>query len=485
MENTLTDKTIKSSVWSIADVLLRQGIGFLISIVLARLLSPSDYGTIGILMIFIAISNVFVDSGFSVGLIRKIDRTEDDLNTAFLFNIGVGLLVYLFIFIASPYIAYFFDNHDLCILLRILGLTLIISSFNLVQNSILIFTMRIKQLTMVSALAQISTGIVAIYFGYNGWGVWALVFQQIASAAFTALLLVFTTGWHPKIKWSGTSFSYLWSFGSKLLLTNFISTICGQMYSFFVGKYIGKNWLGLYTRSDSFARQPLGVFNNIINKALVPFMAACQGNEERLRTNYRCCVEIISFLGFPVMFCLSAMAAPLFNILFGAKWIDAIPLFQILCVGFSISIVGGISLQLIQVMGRSDYMLKLELIKKPIFVVFVVVGCSMGIKGIVIMSAFYELIGSLINLSVVHTLLRYSYYRQLIDIAKYGVIAVTAFILSFTLTNNMEANSFVLIVLTLIIYTSIYLLIAFLFRVKAIGFIRIIIKKKKGSPATQ
>ncbi len=484
MQNSLLDKTIKSSAWSIADVLLRQGIGFLISIVLARLLSPSDYGTIGVLMIFIAISNVFVDSGFSAGLIRKIDRTEDDLNTAFLFNIGVGIFVYFVIFIASPYISYFFDNHDLCLLLRVLGLTLIISSFNLVQNSILIFTMRIRQLTMVSALAQISTGVVAIYMAYNGWGVWALVFQQIASAAFTALLLFFTTGWRPGIKWSCASFSYLWSFGSKLLLTNFISTICGQMYSFFIGKYIGKNELGLYGRSDSFARQPLGIFNNIINKALVPFLAACQGNEERLRTNYRCCVEIMSFVGFPVMFYLSAIAAPLFTILFGAKWIDAIPLFQILCIGFSISIVGGISLQLIQVMGRSDYTLKLELIKKPFFVVFVIIGCSMGVKGIVIMSAFYELLGSLINLSVVHTLLHYSYYRQLIDIAKYGVISVIAFIPSVIIVNNLKANPFVLILLASIIYISAYLLIVLISQVKAIYYIREFITRRKCSPAT-
>lgn len=484
MGNTLADRTIKSSVWSVVDVLLRQGIGFIISIILARLLSPSDYGIIGILMIFIALFNVFVDSGFSAGLIRKIDRTEDDLNTAFLFNIGVAILVYLVIFIVSPYIAFFFDNYDLCNLLRVLGLTLIISSFNLVQNSILIFTMRIRQLTTVSALAQISTGIVAIYLGYKGWGVWTLVFQQIASAAFTAILLFFTTGWRPKIQWNGASFSYLWSFGSKLLLTNFISTICGQMYSFFIGKYIGKKELGLYTRSDSFARQPLGIFNNIINKALVPFWAACQGDEERLKTNYRCSVEIMSFVGFPVMFCLSAMATPLFNILFGLKWINAIPIFQILCVGFSISIVGGISLQLIQVMGRSDYTLKLELIKKPIFVVFVVIGCSMGIKGIVIMSAFYELIGSLINLSVVHTLLHYSYYRQLIDIAKYGVIAVIAFIPSFILTTNMETNSSVLIVASFIIYVSVYLLIAFISQVKAIDYIRKIIKKRNSSLAT-
>ena len=197
MSDSLTKKTVKSSVWSIIDVLLRQGISFIISIVLTRLLSPSDYGTIGMLMMFIAVSNVFIDSGFSAGLIRKIDRTEEDLSTAFIFNIIVGSLVYLLLFYISPLVAQFFDDSTLCTYLRVLGLILIINSFNLVQNAILIYTMQIRLLTIISALSQISTGTVAILFAYNGYGIWALIIQQLVASLITALLLFFKTGWKP------------------------------------------------------------------------------------------------------------------------------------------------------------------------------------------------------------------------------------------------------------------------------------------------
>lgn len=474
---SLTDKTFKSSLWSIVDVLLRQGIGFLISIVLARLLMPSDYGTIGILMIFIAISNVFVDSGFSTGLIRKLDRTKDDLSTAFVFNIAVGTIVYCILFITAPVIASFFNNQELVLLLRVLGLILIINSFNLVQNAILIYTMRIRQLTIISAIAQVSTGTVAIALAYAGWGVWSLILQQIFSASLTTILLFAKTGWLPKITFNKKSFNYLWSFGSKLLITNLISTICGQMYSFFIGKYMGKRDLGLYTRADSFSRQPLNIFNNIINKALVPSLAACQNDADRLRYNYKKCIEVMSFVGFPVMFCLSAVSSPLFNLLFGKKWEEAIPLFQILCIGFAISIVGGVTLQLIQVMGRSDYTLKLELVKKPIFIIFVIIGCSIGIKGIVVFSALYELVGTLINLSVVHTLLHYSYHRQLFDILKYLLLAVLIYIPSLVMVNCLVISDILLVLFIPLIYFVCYLVFSYITHIKGLIYIKELIRR--------
>ncbi len=477
MSDSLTKKTVKSSVWSIIDVLLRQGISFIISIVLTRLLSPSDYGTIGMLMMFIAVSNVFIDSGFSAGLIRKIDRTEEDLSTAFIFNIIVGSLVYLLLFYISPLVAQFFDDSTLCTYLRVLGLILIINSFNLVQNAILIYTMQIRLLTIISALSQISTGTIAILFAYNGYGIWALIIQQLAASLITALLLFFKTGWKPQLRWNWISFQYLWNFGSKLLLTNLISTFCGQLYSFFIGKYIGKKELGLYTRSDSFARQPLNIFNNIINKALVPSLASCQNDLSYLRDNYKKCIEIMSFAGFPIMFCLASISKPLFAILFGEKWIDAAPLFSILCIGFSIAIVGGITLQLIQVMGRTDYTLKLELIKKPIFVILAIIGCSQGIKGIVIFSAIYELVGTLINLTVVHTLLQYNYFGQLIDIFKYA--GITLLILSpiVIISNILNINYLWQFFTILPLFFSLYLFFSFLFKVKALCHVKQIVSK--------
>ncbi len=457
---SLTKRTIKSSIWSIIDVLLRQGVGFAISVVLARLLSPADYGTIGLLMIFITLSNVFVDSGFSSGLIRKIDRTQEDLSTAFIFNIVVSVSVYLLLFITAPLIASFFENADLIILLRVLGLVLIISSLNLVQNAILISSMKVKQLATVSVIAQICTGIVAIFLAYEGFGVWALVAQQLCAAIIQAILLSWTTKWHPTLSFAKSSFHYLWGYGSKLLCANLIGTLFGQAYSFIIGKYLGKRELGLYSRSDQFAQQPCGIVTNIISKALVPSLANCQNDLDRLRTNYQKCIEVISFIIFPLMILLSFVAHPLFLVLFGAKWVDAIPLFQILCFGYAMDIFSNMSLQLIQVMGRTDHTLKLEIFKKPIYAIIIVLSLQWGLKGIVIGHAFYCFVAAMINLSVVKTLLKYSYCRQVIDIFKYALMAICVIAPVCVMINSYVSNDYAVLFLCSICSILFYVLIA-------------------------
>lgn len=477
-DESLTKRTVKSSIWSIIDVVLRQGVSFVISVVLARLLSPTDYGTIGLLMIFITLSNVFVDSGFSSGLIRKIDRTQDDLSTAFIFNIIVSIVVYCLLFFSAPFIAIFFDNEQLTILLRVLGIVLIINSLSLVQNAILISSMKVKQLATVSAVSQILTGGVAIILAYNGCGVWALVAQQLCAAILQAMLLGVTTKWHPSIVFAKDSFHYLWGYGSKLLCANLIGTLFGQAYSFIIGKYLGKRELGLYSRSDQFAQQPCGIVTNIISKALVPSLANCQNDMERLRTNYVKCIEVISFVIFPLMILLSFVARPLFLVLFGSKWIDAIPLFQLLCLGYAMDIFSNMSLQLIQVMGRTDYALKLEIFKKPIYAIVIAVSIYWGLKGIVVGHAFYCFVAAMINLSVVKTLLQYNYIKQVIDIFKYALMAVAviapvSYILRLILSNNI-----LFLVICTILSILFYLLLGMMFRVSVITFMNTFLKRK-------
>lgn len=478
MSESLSHKTLRSSVWSIADVIFRQGIGFVISIILARLLTPSDYGTVGMMTIFITIANVFVDSGFSSGLIRKIDRTDDDLSTAFFFNILVAVIVYLILFVSSPYIAAFFNIEELSVYLRVLGLVLVFNSLNMVQNAILISSMRIKQMTMVSAIAQVSTGIIAIILAYRGWGVWALIFQQLFAAIFQAILLVITTRWKPKKVFKRKSFRYLWGYGSKLLTANLIGTIFNQAYSFVIGKVLGKRDLGLYTRSDQFAVQPENVVTNIINKALVPSLAACQNDLSRLQRNYKKCVEIISFIIFPLMFTLGIAAEPLFKVLFGSKWDGAIPLFQILCFGYSVDIFSSLSLNLIQVMGRTDYTLKLEFFKKPFYAVIIVITIFYGLKAIVIGKAFYCLIAALINLSVIKNLLKYSYLKQVLDIFKYAIIALAILVPSYMIVSLISTNNIFRLFAFPILGIGIYALISYKLKFRVIEYAKQIKAKK-------
>lgn len=472
MAESLSKKTLKSSLWSIADVTFRQGIGFVISVVLARLLTPSDYGTVGMMAIFIALANVFVDSGFSSGLIRKIDRTDDDLSTAFFFNIIVAIIAYSILFITSPLIASFFDIPELATYLKVLGVVLIFNSLNMVQSAILIYTMKIKQLTMINAISQLSTGFIAIILAYRGWGVWTLIGQQLLSAFFQACLLAFSTKWRPRCVFKRHSFHYLWRFGSKLLTANLIGTLFSQAYAFVIGKVLGKRELGLYSRSDQFAAQPSNIVNNIINKALVPSLATCQNDHNRLQRNYQKCTEIISFIIFPLMFTLGLVADPLFKVLFGSKWDDAIPLFQILCFGYSIDIFSSLSLSLIQVMGRTDYTLKLEFIKKPFYTVIIIVTIFYGLKAIVIGKAFYCFIAALINLSVVRILLTYSYWQQIIDIFKYAVISIVILLPSYIIVSIISTNNIFRLFAFPLLGISIYFLVTFKLKFKVIEYIK-------------
>ena len=477
--DSLTKRTVNSSIWSIIDVVLRQGVGFVISVVLARLLSPTDYGTIGLLMIFITFSNVFVDSGFSSGLIRKIDRTQDDLSTAFIFNIIVAIVVYCLLFLSAPFIATFFDNEQLIILLRVLGIVLIINSLNLVQNAILISSMKVKQLATVSAVSQILTGVIAIFLAYDGYGVWALVAQQLCAAIIQAILLCVTTKWHPTLVFAKSSFRYLWGYGSRLLCANLIGTLFGQAYSFIIGKYLGKRELGLYSRSDQFAQQPCGIVTNIISKALVPSLANCQNDLERLRTNYVKCIEVISFVIFPLMILLSFVARPLFLVLFGSKWIDAIPLFQLLCLGYAMDIFSNMSLQLIQVMGRTDYTLKLEIFKKPIYAVVIAISICWGLKGIVVGHAFYCFVAAMINLSVVKTLLKYNYIKQVIDIFKYALMAVAVIAPVSYVVSLIVSNNIIYLMICTILSILFYLLLGMIFRVGVMTYMNTLLIKRK------
>lgn len=435
MGDSLTHKAVHGSAWSIVDVLLRQGIGFVISIVLARLLDPAAYGTIGVLMVFVVLSNVFVDSGFSAGLIRKTDKTPDDLSTAFWFNIAMGLLAYAVVFACAPLVASFFEDPSLCVLLRVLGLMIVFNSCNLVQNAILISSLRVKQIALITCISQVLTGAVAIFFAYKGYGVWALVGQQLCSSFLQMVLLILTTKWHPSFVFNRASFRYLWGFGSKLLLTNLIGNLFAQAYSFIIGKVLGKPELGLYNRSDHFAQQSVNVASNVINKSIVPYFAQCQKDPARLQENYLKVLNLLAFVAFPLMFMLAFCARPVFLILFGSKWEAAIPLFTILCLGYPFEIFSNLALQLIQVTGRSDWSLRLEFIKKPVYAAIIVATVFLGLKVIIIGKSVYMLVAMLINFAVASHLLGLSYLKGLRELLKYaGLVLVVMFPLHFAIS---------------------------------------------------
>ena len=259
-----------------------------------------------------------------------------------------------------------------------------------------------------------------------------------------------------------------------------IGNIFGQLYSFVIGKNLGKHELGLFTRSEQFAQQPKNILLNIINKVLFPALSECQNDLDRLRNNYVKCTEVISIFIFPLMISLSLVSKPLFNILFGNQWAEAIPLFRILCIGYAIDIFSQLSSYLIQAMGRSDYGLKLEVYKKPIFIVVVAISLLYNLTGIVWGVAIYCLIAALINMIVVKSLLLYSYWHQLVDIFKYAILSSLVCIPVYAFFSSFVLSDLLLLSLYGITVFFLYLLICIIFKVKAVAILYDIKLKFKG-----
>lgn len=471
-------KVVKGTFWSIIEVTSKQAVSFFLNIILARLLFPSDYGIIGIVLIFTSFADVIADGGLSVALIRKVDKTKEDEATAFWVNLIFGILVYSLIFILSPIIAEFFDIPELLWVIRITSISILFNSCSIVQNSRLISDLRLDVLTKLGVVIQILSGLIAVVMAYLGYGVWALVFQVLLSGFLRMVGLWYITKWTPHFSFSKKSFSYLWSFGSRLLLSNVIGTLYDRIYSFLIGKKVGSVKLGLYTRADSLGVQTCSIVNSTLSKVLIPYLKNFLNDKKLLLEKYMEVLEIVSFLIFPLMFLLIAISKPLFLILFGERWNEAVPIFKILCFGYAWGPFTVISLQLLQTLGDSKYFLKLELIKKMIQTVVIVVAIQFGFWGIVIAQPFYFIIGTLVNLSIAHSFLGSSYLQELSRILKYFITSIPIVLLGAYIC-KLQIGAWGQILIMIIVTILFYALIVTVFRLRAFYMLKHIVSSIK------
>lgn len=412
-----------ATVWSFLERISTQVVGFVIGIVLARLLTPYDYGVVGLITIFIALSNVFIDSGFANGLIRKTDRTEKDLSTAFYFNVIVGLLAYGILFLCSPLIAGYFDEPLLVPLVKIAGLNVLLNSLCIVQTALLTANLNIRLQTIINVCAQLPAGIIAIVLAYCGLGVYALALQTVISTGLKVVMLWYFAKWRPKERFDKASFKYLWGFGSRLLGANLIGTFFNQIYSVLIGKYIGKDELGYFSKSSHLNSNVDSVSTGVIQKVALPVLAKYQENVDDLCKKFREIMRLLVMIEAPLsaFFCFSANDIVI--LLWTEKWIQSAVLFQLLIVGTMFNPIGQLSLSLMQVVGRTGLILKLEFPKKMVYCIYIAIGFMYGVVGLVIAHVFINLTGALINMWATKKILPYGYITQLIDLGKYMVIA--------------------------------------------------------------
>ena len=415
-ETSLRNTTIKGVGWSFTDSMLSQGTTFLVGIVLARLLSPEEYGLLGLLMIFIVISESIVNSGLNSALIRKQDATELDYNTVFITNLLLSFVMYGLLFLGAPYISLFFEKPQLTILLRVLGAIVILNALSIVPATKLTKKVDFKSITFCSLIGSICAGIVGISMAVMGYGVWALVGQQMTKQLVYTLALIIANKWLPQIQFSIRSFKELWNFGWKLLVSGLINNIWNEIYKVVIGKCYTPETLGQFTQAQFYSNIFSQNLTGIVQRVSYPVLSKIQDERERLKQAYRQVIKVTMLITFVFMFGLAGCAKQFIYVLIGEQWLPCVGYMQILCFSMALYPLHAINLNMLQVQGRSDLFLKLEIIKKCIAVVPLLLGIYIDIYWMLLGSVVAGWIAYYLNAYYSGPYLQYSVWAQIKDI---------------------------------------------------------------------
>ena len=444
--------------WSALENVTRLGITFVVSIVLARLLSPEEYGLIGILTIFIAIFNAIVDSGFTNALIRKQDATDTDYSTVFYTNLVLSVVLAAVLFFCAKPISVFFERPELVSLTQVISSVVIINALSIVQRVRTTKAIDFKTQTKITFISSIGSGVIGIAMAYMGYGVWALVGQQISNQLLTTLFFWFYNKWIPKLIFSWASFKEMWAFGSKLLASGLIDTAWKEVYQVVIGKCYSPATLGLYTRAKQFADLCSSNLTSVVQRVSYPVLSSIQDDRARLKGAYQRVIKSTMLPTFVLMLGMAACAESMIYVLIGEQWLECVPMLQIICTYGMLYPLHALNLNMLQVQGRSDLFLKLEIIKKVIAVGPLLLGVFVDIYWMLSGTFFTGIISYYLNAYYSGPYLNYSIKEQVKDILpSLGValaMAVPVYAMSF-----IPLNPFILLPLQIVVGAVITLVI--------------------------
>lgn len=416
MAESLKQRTVSGVIWSAVERFSVQFVQLVVQVIIARILTPEDFGVIGMLAIFLALAQSFIDSGFSNALIRKTDRTEVDNSTVFYFNIVVGLIAYAVLFWAAPWIAQFYKTPILTPITRFIALGVFFNSLTIVQRAILTARVDFKTQAKASFVAVVISGAIGIYMAYAGYGVWALAVQAVLNYLVNTAMLWILTAWKPLWVFSWDSFKELFGFGSKLLLSGLLDTAFRNIYTIVIGKFFSAADLGFYTKASQLAQLPSSNVTGILQRVTYPLLCDYQNEDERLRNVYRKYLRLSAYVIFPLMIGLAAVAEPLIVALLKEQWLGAVLLLQILCVVMMWYPIHAINLNLLQVKGRSDLFLKLEIWKKLMATVVLCITLPFGLIWLCLGQIGTSLLSLAINTSYTGKLIQLGFFKQMKDL---------------------------------------------------------------------
>lgn len=412
---TLKNQMTKGVVWTTIDRFTTQFVQFVVGIFIARIVSPADFGVLGILMVFIALSQVFIDSGLGKALIQKNNPTQEDCSTVFFFNLFISFILYFILWFAAPLIAVFYEMPDLIKLMRILSLILFINSLIIVPQAILSIRLDFKTMAIANFISAVCSGVIGVWLAVIGFGIWALVWQTIIRAFMHAIVQMGILKWIPTFLFSKKSFKELYKYGLNLFVSSLFISILENLNSMVIGKLYKPKELGFYTRGLQFAGLPFTTISSIVYKVLFPALASVKEDKEQLIKICKSVIRYVSFLTFPLFLWLVITAEPIVKILLTDKWLPCVPIIQILCLARMISMIAGISVELLDAVGRSDLSLKQNFLKAAIRVVLLVSAFKYGIVWIAIAELVATSIHFFINTYYPGKILQYGSLAQIKD----------------------------------------------------------------------
>lgn len=455
-------KVISGTLWATADRFISMGIQFLTNLILARLLMPSDFGCIGMLAIFILVSQTIIDGGFGSALIQKKEPTQTDYSTIFYVNLLFAIVLYGVLFFSSPLIASFYRMPILNDALRVWGVVLLINSLVTIQNNRLRKTLAFKQIAIVNVSSYFIAAFIAVTMAIEGYGVWSLVFLQLIYSCLSVVFYGLYTRWHPSLCFSFQSLRALFGFGSYILFSNILQEVCKNLQGLIIGRRFSSTEMGLYSQAKKLGDVVYYTLPNVLVQVMFPVYSKFQMETARLREMVRMNVRVISFITFPLMMLLIETASPLVTFLYGDKWEASVPYFQLLCVGGLFVCLQNINYYAIAALGKSRVLFGWSFYKWGTLLVLLLVGMHWGMYGILCGMVISELNIYLVNAALVAKYVSYPVWRQLLDILPILLVALVTCVTVYVMGNTWHIHFF----LQILMFAAVYIVLVFLFRLQ-------------------
>lgn len=474
--NSLKEKVFSGFVWGFGERILAQLVSFIVSVVLARMLLPSEYGIIAMVLVFINIANVFAIGGFGEALVQKKEPTEADYNTIFYYTLTVSAIVYILLFFIAPFIARFYKTEQMVWVLRVLALKIVISSVSTVQHAYVQKHMMFKKFFFSTLGGTLISGIVGIVFAYMGFGVWALVAQYLSNSLIDMCVLFFTVPWRPKLIFSMESARSLMPLGWRFLGTDLVNAVYNELRSLVIGKKYTSADLAFYNRGDKIPSLAISNIDSTIGSVVFPAMTTAKSPEEMKRIGRRS-IMTTSYLIFPLMIGMMITAPSIVRVLYTDKWSEMVVYMQILCIYWMTQPIQTTNWQILKAMGRGDLCLKLEILKKLIGTALIIGSMMIGVKAVAVSAALHGIIGMIINIVPNKKLIGYSLKEQMRDIfpAAMAAAVMGAAVYSLSL---IISNTIILLLLQICTGILVYLGLSVMFKMEAYCYLLSLLREK-------